>query len=222
MTATCFVYLLSRLLEPSPQGLVFLWSFFSLACLSLPSLWASRGDWSWPVGGMVWPGLLGRLLGWDRAVGFSLLFGAVAFSLLYGSTRKGTGLSTPVAVFLGRWSWLTGTGKCLWGSLWPLVLWAFVFSGDYGHRPHYVRVEYMTGRERRDGPPLMVYFVYVVICIVFVVLWTHWWSVCNWVHVVPCKCILLVFVIQTVYSWGWLLHSVRVFIWAIVVQMKCG
>jgi hypothetical protein len=46
-----------------------------------------------------------------ESVGFSLLYGAVGFWLLNGSTRKGTGLSTPVAVFLGRWPWLTGTGK---------------------------------------------------------------------------------------------------------------
>jgi hypothetical protein len=96
---------------------------------------------------------------------------SVGFSLLYGSTRKETGLSTPVAVFLGRWPWLTCAGKCLWGSLWLLVCGAFVFSGDYGRRPHYVRVEYMTGRERRDGPSAfdglfhLCFYMYCTCCI---------------------------------------------------------
>jgi hypothetical protein len=91
-------------------------------------------------------------------------------------------------------------------------LWAFVFSGDYGRRPHYVQVGYMTGRERRDGPPLFVCFVYVLLCIVFVRIMDPQYnciqlsicctddvclfeyllyreSVFNWVPVAPRKCI---------------------------------
>jgi hypothetical protein len=67
----------------------------------------------------------------------------------------------------------------VWGFTVSVSLWAFVFSGYYGRRPHYVQVGHMTGRERRDGPPLMVYFIYVLLCIVFVVLWTHGGSVFN-------------------------------------------
>jgi hypothetical protein len=42
---------------------------------------------------------------------------SVGFWLLYGSTRKGTGLSTPVAVLLGRRPGLAVAGKCVCGSL---------------------------------------------------------------------------------------------------------
>jgi hypothetical protein len=39
------------------------------------------------------------------------------------------------------------------GSLLSLGLRSFVFRDD-GRRPYYVRLEYMTDRARREGPPL--------------------------------------------------------------------
>jgi hypothetical protein len=89
--------------------------------------------------------------------------------LLNGSTRKGTGLSTPVAVFAREAAGLAGVGKCTRGHCGHWFCGPLWFRGNYGRGSQYVRAEHMTGRERRDGPPLTV-FVYVVICIVFVVL----------------------------------------------------
>jgi hypothetical protein len=80
----------------------------------------------------------------------------------------------------------------------------------------------MTGRERRDGPPLMVNFVYVLICIAFVVLWNHRGSVFNWVLVVQLKCIYLgTCCNEEVYLIGYLLYRGSVFMWVPVVPRKC-
>jgi hypothetical protein len=142
---------LSRFLESSVQGRVLCGSFWPYLPFTPFLIWASCGDWSWPVGGEFDLTFFSSYC-WAETDG-------VNFCWFDESTRTGTVLS--LLSSLGGW----GGGRGLFlllsgGSLRPLACLLLCFSGITVACPKMFLWEKATGRERQNGLPLNVFFTF--------------------------------------------------------------